>query len=392
MSENETIIDENINIETYESFDEMNLSESLLRGIYGYGFEKPSAIQQKAIVPFTQGRNLIAQAQSGTGKTGAFSVGILSLIDISNLSCQGLILAPTRELAEQIKNVVSSLGEFMGVRCHICVGGTDWKEDIRILDKGVHLVIGTPGRVYDMLRRDAIDGRRIKCIVLDEADEMLNAEGFQDIVYDIFQELDRTVQIGLFSATMPPELFKLTKKFVTDPVKIIVKSEDLTLEGIRQFYIDVEKEEFKFETLCDLYNDLSVTSSVIFCSTRKKVQWLSNAMMKKDFIVAATYGSLDKVKRKEIIDAFRSGKSRVLIATDLIARGIDVQHVSVVINYDLPNNLENYLHRIGRSGRFGRKGLAINFITKDDVQKLRDIEKHYNTQIEELPKSISTFI
>jgi translation initiation factor 4A len=343
-------------IVTYDSFEQMNLNMSLLRGVYGYGFNNPSPIQQKAIVPLTEGRDIIAQAQSGTGKTGAFSLGLLNSIDISSLVCQGLIIAPTRELAGQIGKVVSDIGYDMNVKCHICIGGTDWREDVRILEGGVHVVVGTPG---------------------------LKKEGFMDLIYDIFQELDKNVQIGLFSATIPPEVLTLTKKFMKNPSKIIVKAENLTLEGIRQFYIDIQKEEWKFDTLCDLYNDISVSTSIIFCRTKKIAQWLANNMRKNDFSVTVVYGGLDQVERDRITNEFRAGKSRVLITTDLMARGIDIQHVSIVINYDLPKEIELYLHRVGRSGRFGRKGLAINFTTKDDIKTLHDIEKFYNTQIEE---------
>lgn len=389
---NDNYNDNNNDVETYENFDEMDLDIQLLKGIYGHGFSRPSYIQQKAIIPLIKGKNVIAQAQSGTGKTGAFSIGLLSLINISKLYCQGLILAPTRELAEQITKVISEIGIWMKIKCHMCIGGTDWKEDIRILKDGVHIIIGTPGRVYDMLRREAIDGSKIRCIILDEADEMLSTEGFQDIVYDIFQELDKEVQIGLFSATMPPSLFTLTKKFMKDPIKISVRTEHLTLEGIRQYYVDVEKEEYKFDTLCNLYNEISINSCVIFCNTTKVVQWLANNMMKNDFVVTAIYGKLDQKERNKIMKNFRLGTSRVLITTDILARGIDVQHVSVVINYDLPKSKENYLHRIGRSGRFGRKGVAINFVTKNDADEISKIEEFYNTQIDALPKSISDLL
>jgi len=230
--------------------------------------------------------------------------------------------------------------------------------------------------------------KKIDHFILDEADEMLDKEGFQDIVYDIFFELRKDIQIGLFSATMAPEVLKLTDKFMKDPVRVIVKAEELTLEGIRQYYIAVEQDDWKFDTLCDLYKDISIASCVIFCNSRRKVDWLEEEMKSKDFTVSATHGSLKEQERREIIQNFREGKSRVLITTDLLARGIDVQHVSIVINYDLPKTTENYLHRIGRSGRFGRKGLAINFVTNKDIETLREIEKFYNTQIEEMPQKL----
>jgi len=381
-------------IEIFESFDDMKLSDALLRGIYGYGFERPSAIQQKAIMPLTEGREVIAQAQSGTGKTGAFVIGTLQQLKISKKSkyCQALILTPTRELAEQIQNVAQDIGYHLGVIVWGCIGGTDTNKDVDALTKGVDVVVGTPGRVFDMMRRGVLEGKKINHFVLDEADEMLSKQGFQDIVYDIFQEMRKNVQICLFSATMPQEVLELTEKFMKNPVKVIVKAEELTLEGIRQFYVALDKEEWKFDTLSDLYKDISITSCVIFCNTRRKVEWLTQQMEEQQFSVSATHGSLHSRERQQIIKDFRAGKTRVLITTDLLARGIDVQHVSIVINYDLPNNLENYLHRIGRSGRFGRKGMAINFVTKKDVNTLRDIERFYSTQIEEMPKNLSTFL
>jgi len=346
--------------ETYESFDQMNLHENLLRGIYSYGFEKPSAIQQKGIVPFIKGFDVIQQAQSGTGKTATFCAGVLNNLDFSVQECQGLVLAPTRELAQQIEKVMRHLGDYLKVKCHACVGGTSVREDARILGAGVHVVVGTPGRVYDMLRRRCLRADNIKMFVLDEADEMLS-RGFKDQIYDIFQLLPPKLQVGVFSATLPPEALEITRKFMNKPVRILVKRDELTLEGIKQFYVNVEKEEWKLDTLCDLYETLAITQSVIFANTRRKVDWLTEKMRERDHTVSATHGDMDQNMRDVIMREFRSGSSRVLITTDLLARGIDVQQVSLVINFDLPTQPENYLHRIGRSGRFGRKGVAINF-------------------------------
>lgn len=377
-------------INEYENFDDMNFDRSLLRGIYGYGFEKPSAIQKKAIMPFSEGKNIIAQAQSGTGKTGAFSIGILSRVNVKLRYCQALILAPTRELASQIYGVIKEIGTHMSIVYHLCVGGTDCREEVRILNNGVHVIVGTPGRVYDMMKRGVIDSKSIKMFILDEADEMLDE--FQDIVYDIMCELSDNVQIGLFSATMPNKALELSKKFMVNPVKIIVKTEQLTLEGIRQFYINVEKDKYKFETLCDLYKHISIGTCVIFCNSQVRVEELARDMTKKDFSVKSIHGSMETLVRKTIMSDFRGGKFKVLITTDLLARGIDVQHVSIVINYDIPRNTELYIHRNGRTGRYGRKGIAINFITENDVNTLKDIEKFYNTQIEELPVSIGSLM
>ncbi|CAI5969512.1 unnamed protein product [Closterium sp. NIES-65] len=377
--------------EVHESFDIMGLHENLLRGIYAYGFEKPSAIQQRGIVPFAKGLDVIQQAQSGTGKTATFCSGVLQQLDYKLLECQALVLAPTRELAQQIEKVMRALGDYLQVKVHACVGGTSVREDQRILQAGVHVVVGTPGRVYDMLRRSSLRPDHIKCFVLDEADEMLS-RGFKDQIYDIFQLLPPKLQVGVFSATMPPEALEITRKFMNKPVKILVKRDELTLEGIKQFYVNVEKEEWKLDTLCDLYETLAITQSVIFINTRRKVDWLTDKMRSRDHTVSATHGDMDQNTRDIIMREFRSGSSRVLITTDLLARGIDVQQVSLVINYDLPTQPENYLHRIGRSGRFGRKGVAINFVTKDDERMLQDIQRFYNTVIEELPNDVAQLL
>jgi len=373
------------------SFDDMELKEELLRGIYAYGFEKPSAIQQRAIMPCIEGHDVIAQAQSGTGKTATFSISILQRIDTKSSSTQALILAPTRELAQQIQKVVLALGDYMNVSCHSCIGGTLLREDMRRIQAGVSIIVGTPGRVYDMINRRVIDVNSIKMFVLDESDEMLS-RGFKDQICDIFRHLESSVQVVLLSATMPAEVLEVTKKFMRNPKTILVKKEELTLEGIKQFYVNVTREEWKLDTLCDLYETLTITQAVIFCNTRRKVDWLTEKMHDKDFTVSAMHGDMEQKERDVIMREFRSGSSRVLITTDLLARGIDVQQVSLVINFDLPTNRENYIHRIGRGGRFGRKGVAINFVTDEDSRSLLDIQEHYKTNIEQMPMNVADLI
>ncbi|EEB97728.1 hypothetical protein MPER_02894, partial [Moniliophthora perniciosa FA553] len=286
---------------------------------------------------------------------------------------QAFIFAPTGELAQQIQKVFVALGDYMNIECHACVGGTNVREDMAKLQEGVHVVVGTPGRVYDMINRRALKSDSIKIFCLDEADEMLS-RGFKDQIYEVFQLLPQDTQVVLLSATMPADVLEVTKKFMRDPVRILVKRDELTLEGIKQFYIAVEKEEWKLDTLCDLYETVTITQAVIFCNTRRKVDWLTEKMHSREFTVSAMHGDMEQKQREVLMKEFRSGSSRVLITTDLLARGIDVQQVSLVINYDLPTNRENYIHRIGRGGRFGRKGVAINFVTTDDVRMLRDIE------------------
>ncbi|KAG0321103.1 translation initiation factor eIF4A [Dissophora globulifera] len=369
----------------------MNLSPELLRGIYAYGFERPSTIQQRAILPVIKGHDVIAQAQSGTGKTATFSISALQKLDTSNPQCQALILAPTRELAQQIQKVVIALGDFMKVHCHACIGGTNVRDDMKTLEAGAQVVVGTPGRVFDMINRGSLKTDSMKMFILDEADEMLS-RGFKDQIYDVFQRLPPSTQVVLLSATMPTEVMEVTTKFMRDPVRILVKKDELTLEGIKQFYVAVEKEEWKLDTLCDLYETVTITQAVIFCNTRRKVDWLTEKLTAREFTVSAMHGDMEQSQREVIMKEFRSGSSRVLIATDLLARGIDVQQVSLVINYDLPTNKENYIHRIGRGGRFGRKGVAINFVTADDTRMLREIEQFYSTQILEMPMNVADLI
>lgn len=232
----------------------------------------------------------------------------------------------------------------MKINCHACIGGTAISKDIYQLQMGAHVVSGTPGRVFDMINRGVLKTEHIKLFVLDEADEMLS-RGFKDQIYDVFKTLSEETQVILLSATMPPDVLEVTKRFMRNPIRILVRKEELSLEGIRQFYVHIEKEEWKFETLCDIYDTLTITQAVIFCNTRRKVDWLTERMKSKDFTVSHLHGDMDQKLRDTIMQEFRTGSSRVLITTDLLARGIDVQQVSLVINYDLPNNRENYIHR-----------------------------------------------
>lgn len=372
-------------------FDNMGLKDNLLRGIYGYGFEKPSAIQQLAIMPLIQGGDIIAQAQSGTGKTGAFSIGALQSIDPALKQVQVIIISPTRELARQTHTVVHALGEYLHVRPVLLVGGNSITEAKKQLRDGAQVAICTPGRALDMLERKQLNVRGVRLVVLDEADELLEA-GFEEQVHGIMSRLPEEAQVALFSATMPQACVDLAEHFLRSPTHILVKAEQVTLEGIRQFYVDVEREEWKLDTLCDLYEQLTVSQAMIFCSSKRKVEWLKDALDARDHTVSAIHGEMDDAERRRIMDEFKSGSSRILIATDLLARGIDVQQVSLVINYDLPRGQdarENYVHRVGRCGRFGRKGVAVNFLTREDVGMMREIERHYSTQVEAMPVNIS---
>ena len=327
------------------------------------------------------------QAQSGTGKTGTFTIGMLQRIDQASPHTQALILAPSRELAEQITTVVASIGSYMSIKVHTCIGGTSRADDIAALRSGVQVVVGTPGRVLDMMRQYALEVSHLKLLILDEADQMLD-RGFGEQINEIFWVgMPKDMQVALFSATMPPEALELTNRFMRDTAYILVKRQELTLDGIKQFYIKVDREAAKFDALCDLYKSMTISQSIIYCNTRRKVDWLVGCMESKDFTVSCTHGEMEQRDREAVMQEFRSGASRVLITTDLLARGIDVQQVSIVVNYNLPMKHESYIHRIGRSGRWGRKGVAINLITDQDAHFLHEIEDFYHAQIEELPES-----
>lgn len=378
--------------EPAETFDEMNLKPSLLRGIYAHGFERPSAIQQRAIRPILRGRDVIAQSQSGTGKTAVFSISSLQILDEKIKDPQVVVISPTRELAEQTQKVIQSLGDYMNVKSHACIGGKSLGLDLKAIEQhGAQIISGTPGRVFDLINRGALSTFNLKALIIDEADEMLN-KGFKEQIYDIYRYLPPSTQVVLVSATLPADVLEMTGKFMNDPVRILVKRDELTLEGIKQFFVAVEKEEWKFDTLCDLYDTLTISQAVIFCNTKSKVDFLADKMKENNFTVCAMHGGMTQKDRDKVMEDFRSGSSRVLIATDIWGRGIDVQQVSLVICYDLPINRELYIHRIGRSGRFGRKGVAINFVTEQDVSQLRDIERFYSTQIDEMPLNVSELL
>jgi len=369
------------------SWEELDVKQDLLRGIYANGFENPSPIQRKAIIPILKKHDVIAQAQSGTGKTGCFTIATLELIDTDDSSAQAVILSPTRELSYQIKSVLDRIGINMkGLKTQLLVGGTSTENDIKTLrDNQPQILVGCPGRVHDMMRRKHINGNKIKLIVLDEADEMLSS-GFKEQVYSIFQYLSNDIQVTLFSATMPPTLYSLAEKFMRDPIKIIVKTEQLTLEGIKQYYVNLEDDSQKYDTLKDLFSTFSVSQCIIYCNSVRRVSDLYEAMAQDNYPVCQIHSNLDKADRQKNYEAFRSGSQRVLISSNVTARGIDIQQVSTVINFDIPKCTNTYLHRIGRSGRWGRKGTAINFITRRDYRLLKEIESFYSTQISELPK------
>eukprot|EP00177_Eucheuma_denticulatum_P004415 GFKZ01008014.1.p1 GENE.GFKZ01008014.1~~GFKZ01008014.1.p1 ORF type:complete len:396 (-),score=43.12 GFKZ01008014.1:273-1460(-) len=343
-------------LDIHTTFDSMKLKPELLRGIYSGGFSVPSPIQQRCIVPMICGKDVVAQAQSGTGKTVMIGVVALQVVSPSNSRTQVVVLSPTRELAVQTADIS-----------------------------------GTPGRVYDMIRRSVLELDRVRLLIVDEADQMLG-HGFKEQLYDIYRYMPEDVQVALVSATLPREVVDMSRRFMSEPVMVLVKKEGLSLESLKQFYVDVEQEEWKFETLCDLYETLTITQAVIFCNSRAKVEWLAKRMQRNGFAVSSMHSGQSQKERDETLEAYRGGSSRVLIATDLWSRGIDVKQVSLVINYDMPPQHEAYLHRIGRSGRFGRTGVAITFVTSSEIRALGAIERSYSTRIPELPSNIDDFM
>jgi len=378
-----------------ESWDDLDLNPSILRGIYAYGFEKPSPIQKKAIKPIISGKDIIAQAQSGTGKTATFSIGALSIIDMDKNKTQVLILSPTRELASQTSKVISSIGNLMEnskkepLRIQTVFGGSSFEDNTGFSSKNIpHIICGCPGRVYDMMRRDRISMKNVKLIILDEADEMLSST-FKEQVYNIFQYLNSDIQVALFSATLPESIFSVINKIMRDPVKISVKSEMLTLEGIGQYFIAVDDDRQKYATIKNIFSFISMSQCIIYCNSVKRVADLYDAMCEDGFPVCRIHSSMEPSEREASFSQFRNGSSRVLISSNVTSRGIDIQQVGIVINFDLPKCIHNYLHRIGRSGRWGRKGTGINFITRRDIGKMREIESHYVTQILEMPSDLA---
>lgn len=376
----------------YASFDDMGISDDILRGIYSYGFELPSAIQRKAIVPMIEGKELLAQAQSGTGKTGAFSIGTLQRVDPRIKKCQALLISPTRELAQQTHRVITNIGSNIeGLNIALCIGGTKISSDEL---RRAHILIGTPGRIIHILkeRRTPYD---LKVVVFDEADKLME-DLFEDQTKDIVRYTTKDTQICFFSATYSYDTIQNIKETILDEnsVFIQVKKENLTLDGISQFYIEINSEDWKFDTLCDIYDRLLITQTIIFVNGKKRGEHLVQRLIEDNHSARLIHGDLSTEERCSIMTDFKSGAIRVLVSTDLLGRGIDVQQVSIVINYDIPNNKEQYIHRIGRSGRFGRKGVAINFLTKSeqDQRNMNDIIKYYNTVIEPMPMDISNLI
>lgn len=394
----------NEKIKNYETFEELNISKETLKGIYAFGFEKPSKIQQKAIKPVIDGRNLIAQSQSGTGKTGTFVISSIERVDKNIKHPQVIILSPTRELAKQTLEVCNNLMKFHNnMSVHLAIGGV---QRSAISRKYSHLmknnndvindqiIVGTPGRICDLITKRKLNTSNIKSVVLDEGDEMLSI-GFYEQIIKIIQDTPKRANILLFSATIPKEMISLIEQcnILNNPLKILVKQEELSLQGIQQYYVVIEEQD-KYPALKELYEMININQSIIYCNSKKKVEILTNYMLEDNFPAKCITGDMTQEDRNNIVREFRDGVFRVLITTDLLSRGLDIQQISLVINYDMPKDTEVYLHRIGRGGRYGRKGVAINFADFknkiSDKKIMIDIEKFYSIKIDELPSNVSS--
>jgi translation initiation factor 4A len=373
------------------TFDTLDLNDNLLRGIYSYGFENPSKIQGCSIPIIISNKDIIAQAQSGTGKTGAFLIGALQKINPDEKNTQVLVIAPTHELVHQIYEVAKELSKYLNITIMEVVGGTNIHECRKELDTSPHLVIGSPGRVLDMISKRYLYTDKIKSLIFDEADETLSY-GFKETIYNIVKTIPETCQICLFSATIPPDIIEISKSFMNNPEQILVNKEALTLEGIKQFYINIRISDWKFDVLKDLYDTINIAQCIIYINSKNKLMEIYDKLNNENFPVSCIHGELTSQDRKEIMTNFRSGHTRILLSTDLLSRGIDVQQLSLVINFDLPKSKEVYIHRIGRSGRYGRKGVAINLVTERDMGHMREIESFYDTKIDEMPQNIEEYL
>lgn len=375
------------------NFDDLKLSQELIKGVYLHGFTQPTPIQIKGINSITTGKDCILQSQSGTGKTATYLLGVMNRLDATETGCQGVIITPTRELADQVYAVAINLAKYTNFKITKCVGGTNVYQNRDEL-KNATLVIGTIGRLSHMINENKINSHKVKFVVLDEADDLL-ANGVNDKLQFILDKIPCGVQIVLISATMSNNVFSISKIFMHDPIKILLKNNEVIIDLITQFYIDVETEESKFDTLLDLYNLVSAAQTIIFCNTIRKVEWLEQQLKLNNFTITTIHSNMNQSERDNIVKEFRDGNTRLLLTTDLLSRGIDIPQVNMVINYDLPANKETYVHRIGRCGRFDKKGVAITLVKSTDpcdIKTFNRMKHYYNMDIKEMPISIGQYL
>ncbi|WP_124065892.1 DEAD/DEAH box helicase [Clostridium sp. E02] len=366
-------------------FDELQLDERILRAVADMGFEEASPIQAQAIPVQAEGKDIIGQAQTGTGKTAAFGIPMLQKVDPKVKKLQAVALCPTRELAIQVADEIRRLAKYMhGVKVLPIYGGQDIVKQIRSLKDGTQVIIGTPGRVMDHMRRKTIKVENVQTVIMDEADEMLNM-GFLEDMETILSQLPEDRQTVMFSATMSREIMEIARKFQKEPINVKVVKKELTVPKVTQYYYEV-KQKTKVEVMCRLLDMYAPKLSVAFCNTKKQVDELVQSLQGRGYFAEGLHGDLKQIQRDRVMNSFRNGKTEILVATDVAARGIDVDDVEAVFNYDLPQDDEYYVHRIGRTGRAGREGIAFNFVVGKDVYKLRDIQRYCKTKI--VPQAI----
>ena len=386
-SKDERIKTDDVTATKGNDFEDFFLKRDLLMGIFEKGFEKPSPIQEEAIPIALAGRNVLARAKNGTGKTGAFVIPTLEKIDATVPHIQGLILVPTRELALQTSAVVKEIGKHItGLNTMVSTGGTNLREDILRLSADVHVLVGTPGRILDLSEKRIAVLDNCTIITLDEADKLLS-EDFQPVIERIVDLCAEQRQILLFSATFPVTVKDFTNRYIPQPY-IINLMDELTLKGVTQYYAFLEERQ-KVHCLNTLFKKLDINQSIIFCSSMDRVELLAKKITQLGYSCFYIHAKMRQDHRNRVFHEFRNGATRHLVCTDLITRGIDIQSVNVVINFDFPRNSETYLHRIGRSGRFGHLGLAINLLTFDDRQNLYEIERELGTEIAPIPSTIN---
>jgi len=366
-------------------FEDFFLKREVLMGIFEKGFEKPSPIQEEAIPIILQNRNVLARAKNGTGKTAAYIIPCLEKTDTAKKHIQVLVLIPTRELALQTSAIVKEIGKHMGIQCMVTTGGTSLKDDIMRLYNTVHMIVATPGRILDLASKNVADLSNCRTIIMDEADKLLSPE-FQPVLEQIIALCDPNHQICLFSATFPVTVKTFCQKFVPNPYSINLMDE-LTLRGITQFYAYVEERQ-KVHCLNTLFSKLEINQSIIFCNSVNRVELLAKKITELGYSCYYIHAKMQQANRNRVFHEFRNGATRHLVTSDLFTRGIDIQSVNVVINFDFPKNSETYLHRIGRSGRFGHLGLAVNLITYEDRHSLRRVEQELGTEIRPIPANI----
>eukprot|EP00088_Acartia_fossae_P028458 TRINITY_DN2927_c0_g2_i1.p1 TRINITY_DN2927_c0_g2~~TRINITY_DN2927_c0_g2_i1.p1 ORF type:complete len:437 (+),score=109.15 TRINITY_DN2927_c0_g2_i1:127-1437(+) len=366
-------------------FEDFCLSRDLLMGIFEKGWEKPSPIQEASIAVALTGRDILARAKNGTGKTGAYTIPILQEIDPNKDIIQGMIVVPTRELALQTSQIAIELSQHIGIKVMVTTGGTNLKDDIMRLHEKVHLVVATPGRILDLMEKKVADASNCKILVLDEADKLLSQD-FKGMLDRVISHLPKERQILLFSATFPLTVEAFMKKHLTNPYEINLMDE-LTLKGITQFYAFVQEKQ-KVHCLNTLFSKLRINQSIIFCNSTQRVELLAKKITELGYSCYYIHAKMAQAHRNRVFHDFRGGSCRNLVCSDLFTRGIDIQAVNVVINFDFPKMAETYLHRIGRSGRFGHLGIAINLITYEDRFSLHRIEQELGTEIKPIPKVI----